>query len=37
MNLKTIDPERLQPLFEELNDAFAAVGVYFYLIGAIAK
>lgn len=37
MNLKTIDREVLKPLFDELNTAFVAVGVDFYLIGAIAK
>lgn len=37
MNLKRIDLEALKPLFDELNTAFTAAGVDFYLIGAIAK
>jgi predicted nucleotidyltransferase len=37
MNLKSIDPEALKPLLDEVNTAFTAVGVDFYLIGAIAK
>lgn len=37
MNLKTVDLKVLNPLFDELNNAFAAAGVDFYLIGAIAK
>lgn len=37
MNLKTINPEVLKPLFDELNTSFIATGVDFFLIGAIAK